>query len=348
MLGARSWCAFGVVFVVLALALWWFFRGVDLAEAWAHLRSANPLWLAASSAVALAGFLARAARWRYLLAPVQSPSPFRSRFAAVAVGFATNNLLPSGRLGEPARAFAYSRAEPVGFPAVFATLVVERLLDGGVIFLLLFMALYSPSLPVGPLPAELAAAARATAAILAVALLVSLAVLARPAQSLLVVELLCSRLPLGRLGAALSRIVGGVAEGLASMRGWRLMLPALAWSVCVWFVQVLSFWLGFVAFDIRLPFAAAFLAAAAAALAAAIPAAPGYVGTLQAAVSISLVQVFGADPEAVLACAVGWHAANLPPITLIGLWYGRRLGVSLARPGGSDAGARTDEGAADG
>ena len=333
--GTGSWWALGAVFVLLALVLWWFFREVDFAEVVEHLAGANPLWLTASSVVALAGFCARAARWRYLLAPIQPRSSFRPRFAAVAVGFAGNNLLPSGRLGEPARAFAYSRSEPVGFPAALATLVVERLMDGGVVFLLLLATLYSPSVPAGPLPAELATAARGTAAVLAVALVVSLAVLARPAQSGRVVEVASSRLPIGRLGPALSGFVAGVAEGLSSMRGWRLMLPALAWSLCVWLVQALSFWLGFVAFDLELPLTAALLTTVATALAAAIPAAPGYIGTLQAAVTIALVQVFGAEPEAILAFAVGWHAVTLPPITLIGLWHARRLGVSLVRPDGS-------------
>ena len=77
-------------------------------------------------------------------------------------------------------------------------------------------------------------------------------------------------------------------------------------------------------------------------MAAALPATPGYIGTLQLAVSLALVQVYGVTPEPVLACALAWHAVNFPPITVLGLWYTRRLGISLtdfrgrgAKPPGS-------------
>ena len=327
----RAKWALAAVLAVVALLLWWLFRDADLAEVWGHLRAGDAPLLAASALVALAGFGSRAARWRYFLAPVQPASPFNSRLAAVAVGFMANNLLPSGRAGEPGRAYAYSRMEPVSFTAALATLVVERLLDGLVIFTLLFVAILSPGFPAEVLPDDLVAAMRGAAAVLGVALAGALLTVAFPVHSL-------------RVGAGLMKVVEGVVNGLASMRGWRLMLPALAWTFCVWLLQSVSFWLGFMAFDIRLPFAAALLTNAAVAFAAALPATPGYVGTLQAAVSVALVQVYGVEAEPALACAVGWHAVNFPPITVLGLWYTRRLGISLRdfRGRGTEAGGPSE------
>ena len=60
---------------------------------------------------------------------------FRPRFAAVMIGFAANNLLPA-RVGEFARALTLARITPVGIAASFATLVVERILDGLALVLL--------------------------------------------------------------------------------------------------------------------------------------------------------------------------------------------------------------------
>lgn len=335
----RSGWAPATVLALVALLLWWLFREADLAEVLEHLRNAGAPLLLASAAAALAGFGARAARWRYFLAPVQPVSPFSSRFAAVAVGFMANNLLPSGRVGEPGRAYAYSRMEPVSFTAALATLVVERLLDGLVIFTLFFVAILSPGFPAESLPGELLAAMRFSAAVLGVALAGALLVVAFPAGALRTGAGLAARLPQGRVSTGLAKVMEGVVKGLASMRGWRLMLPALAWTFGVWILQSVSFWLGFMAFDIRLPFAAALLTNAVVALAVALPSTPGYVGTLQAAVSLALVQVYGVPAEPVLACAVGWHAANLPPITVLGLWYTRRLGISLKDFRGGGAGA---------
>ncbi len=325
----RSRLALAVVLALVGLLLWWLFRDADFAEVWGHLRAADAPLLLASAVVALAGFGARAARWRYFLAPVQPVSPFGSRFAAVAVGFMANNLLPSGRAGEPGRAYAYSRMEPVSFTATLATLVVERLLDGLVIFALLIVAIASPGFPAESLPGELVTGMRGTAIFLGLALAGSLLVVAFPVRSLRVATRLLARLPTGRIATGLMKVMEGVVKGLASMRGWRLMLPALTWTFGVWLLQSVSFWLGFMAFDIRLPFAAALLTNAAVAFAAAAPNTPGYVGTLQVAVSVALVQVYGVAPEPVLACAVGWHAVNFPPITVLGLWYTRRLGISL-------------------
>lgn len=318
-----------VVVALVAVLLWWLFRNVDLAEVWGHIRAADAPLLLASAVIAMAGFAVRALRWKYFLAPVQRHSPFASRFAAVAVGFMANNLLPSGRAGEPGRAYAYSRMEPVGFTAALATLVVERLLDGAVIFTLLFVAILAPDFPAETLPETLAGAMRIAAAGLGAALAGAVLVVAFPSRCLAVGARLVALLPSGRLSTGLTRVMEGVVGGLSSMRGWRLMLPALAWTFGVWLLQSLSFWAGFLAFDIRVPFAAAMLTNGAVAMAAALPATPGYLGTLQGAVSLALVGVYDQAAEPVLACAVAWHAVNFPPITVLGLWHARRLGISL-------------------
>ena len=318
-----------VVVGLVAALLWWFVRDIDFAEVWAHIRSADATLLLASVVVALAGFAARAVRWRYFLSPVQPASPFSSRFAAVAVGFMANNLLPSGRAGEPGRAYAYSRMEPVSFTTALATLVVERLLDGAVILGLIVVAIVSPGFPAEVLPDELAVGMRVGSALLAIVLAATVLVVAFPAHGLRTCARLIARLPPGRLATGLMGVTEGVVAGLASMRGWRLMIPALLWTVGVWILQSLSLWVGFLAFDIRLPFAAALLTNGAVAFAASLPVTVGYVGTLQAAVLLSLVEVYGVAPETALAMAVAWHAVNLPPITILGLWYTRRLGISL-------------------
>lgn len=326
-----------IVVVLVAALLWWLFRDVDLSGVWYHIRTADVSLLFSSAVIGLGGFAVRAVRWQCFLAPVQPRSPFSSRFAAVAVGFMANNLLPSGRVGEPGRAYAYSRMEPVSFTTALATLVVERLLDGTVILALLFVAILSPDFPAGSLPEELARAIRFVAAGLAMVLAGTVLLVAFPSRCLWIGVRLAALLPRGRVSAGLTSVMEDIMEGLASMRGWRLMLPALAWTFGLWLLQSLSFWAGFWAFDIHLPFAAALLANGTVAMAAALPNTPGYIGTLQVAVSFAVVQVYGVAPEPVLAFAVAWHAVNFPPVTVLGLWYTRRLGISLRDYGGAYA-----------
>ena len=317
-------------FVIAAFLIWWLFRNEDPAEVWRHVRNADPWLLLLSVAVTTATFPVRAIRWRYLLAPVQAGSPFRSRFAAVCVGFMANNLLPA-RAGEVARAYSYGRLEPVPAATAFATVVVERFLDGVAILFLLLVALSSPGFPTGELPEALITGIHALSLGLAGALALASLLLIFPNGSLGVAERLSrALLPLGAARAVVS-FAENILAGLAALRGWRLMLPAIAWSVGVSLLQSLSFWAGFFAFGIDLPFQAALLTNATVAIAIAIPSAPGFVGSFHAGAVLALTNVYGVGGTPALGFAFGWHFGSFFPITFMGLWYARQVGLSLGQ-----------------
>lgn len=307
--------------------LWWVFRGEDPVQLWGHIRSADAAMLLLAVALTTATFPVRAIRWRYLLAPARTASPFHSRFEAVCIGFMANNLLP--RAGELARAYAYSRREPVSATTAFATLVVERFLDGVAILTLMLAALATSGVPSVDLPPGIVAGIRVVSIFLAFVLAGAVALVGLGAPVA------------GRVGRAFLparwadsfvRLLRSFILGLESLRGWRLMLPALGWSLGVWTLQSLSLWVGFLAFDIRLGFDAALVTNGSVAIASAIPT-PGFVGTFHAAVKLALVDLYGAAEARALAFAVGWHLGAFFPVTLVGLWYARRLGLSLREIG---------------
>ncbi len=307
----------------------WLFRHEDPAEVWGHIQDAN-FWLLGLAALATtAVFPIRAVRWRYFVAPAQVDSPFRSRLAAVCVGFMANNLLPA-RAGELARAYAYSRLEPVSTATALATLVVERLLDGIAVLVLLLAALASPGFPAETLPEPLVASIQWLSAVLGAILVASLVMLGFPRHSVRIVAAIANALLSKRMATRVIALARNVLEGLRSLRGWRLLVPAFAWSMGLWILQSLSFWIGFFAFGIELSFVAAMLTAATVALAVAIPSAPGFVGTFHVGASLALTDVYGVGEAPALAFAFGWHLAGFFPITLIGLWYARRIGMSMA------------------
>ena len=312
-----------------AVLLWWVFRDQDLAEIWRRFREADALLLTLAVVVTTGAFAVRAARWRFFLAPAQRRSPFGSRFAAVSIGFMTNNLLPSGRLGEFARAYAYSRMEPVSAPTAFATLVVERFADGIVLLALLFLAVASPHFPADALPREVAAAVWGVMSVLGVALLFVLALLVLPDRTTGLAGGLASALLPDRWAAVAVRALEGFVDGLAALREWRLAVSALAWTFGLWLVQSFSLWLGFRAFDIELPFVAAVFLNTVLAFAASLPAAPGYFGTFHSAAKLVLVSVYGAPEAPAIAFATAWHLGSFFPITLMGLWQLRRLDMSF-------------------
>ncbi len=315
--------------VLAAVLLWWVFRGQDLAEIWRQAREADVRFLGLAVAVTTAGFAVRAARWRLFLAPAQRRSPFGSRFAAVCIGFMANNILPSGRVGEFARAYAYSRLEPVSAPTAFATLVVERFADGIVLLALLFLVVASPGFPADALPAEVATAVLGVSSLLGVVFLSVLALLAFPDRSVAAADRMANRLLPARWATPAVRALAGFVSGLAALRNWRLAVPALAWTFGLWLVQSFSLWLGFVAFGIDLPFAAALFLNTVLAFAASLPAAPGYFGTFHWAAKLALVNVYVVPEATAIAFASTWHLGSFFPVTFMGLWYLRRLDLSL-------------------
>src|SRR5262245_3807961 len=112
-----------------------FLRNVDmqgLAEAFRH---AHTHWMGVLLGSIFTNLVIRAWRWQYLFEPRDVPR-FSSSFRATAVGFAARSLLPAAA-GELVRPYFLSRRERTSATGVFATIVIERLLDTITVLILL-------------------------------------------------------------------------------------------------------------------------------------------------------------------------------------------------------------------
>lgn len=324
MLTRRRAAIAGGILLSLAL-LWWALRDVSPAELWAELRAADPWLMTAAVAVATGTFVLRAFRWRVLLLPALPDSSFRSRFGAVCVGFMGNNLLPL-RLGEFARVYTFSRIEPLGMSATFASLVLERLFDGLMLVLLLVVALASSGLAdAGP---AVVRQGSAVAAVVVAAGLLGLWVVSRFPDPLrrAVRRHVLRHLP-ERLAHRLAGTLSSFAHGLGPLRQPTVFLRVLWWSAVIWFWNGASFWLAFLAFDIEAGFAGALLLQSVVALAVSLPSGPGFFGPFEAAARVSLT-IYAVEPARIAGYAAGYHLLTFIPITVLGLWYAHRLGIS--------------------
>jgi uncharacterized protein (TIRG00374 family) len=320
----------GAVGILLgALLLVYSLRGVPLAEVLHEIRRANPFLFLASIAMATAPILVRTWRWRALLEPVRKDTRFRSRWRASMIGFMANNVLPA-RIGEFARAYALSRMEPIPVVASFGSLVVERLLDGMVVVGFFFLAMSLPGFPLAEAGgARFALAARSVLILMAVAGIVLLGMVVWSTRTVAVVERVAGRV----LPASFRRpVVDGLRaflSGLAALRQPRLVVRAVFWSVGVWLVNTYAFWLGFRAFGIDVPFSAALFLQSLVALAVALPSAPGFFGLWEAAARVGLHEIWGVELEKALGFAIGFHMGSFLPVTVLGLYYAWRLGISF-------------------
>ncbi len=325
----------GVLGVLLSVALLWYtFRDVDLAEVWREIRGANVPLLVLTAVALTLPFPLRAFRWRPLLRPSFPDTAFRPRFAATCIGFMANNLLPA-RVGEFARAFALTRFEPVRVSAAFGSLVVERLFDALMVVSLLFIALWWPGFP-DVSGHDFGSYAVGAAAVLVVGFAVLVVMVSWPEKSVGLFEATVARLLPRRLRRLVVDALEAFLDGMAALREWRLVLQVLAWSVVLWLNVAVATWIGFKAFDIHAPFIAAVFLQSIIALAVSLPSAPGFFGVFEAAARVGLVQVWGVESSHAVAFALGLHLAGFIPITVIGLYYLWRAGLSWSDMGRSE------------
>lgn len=313
--------------LVSGLLLWWVLGNVEWHAVRTHIQSASLPLLAATVAIATLTFPLRLLRWRLLLRREDGGLlPFAPLWHAVAIGFMANNILPF-RMGEIMRTITVSRLAAVRFTAAFSSIAVERVFDGLTVVALLAVSLFTAGLPagtaIGGVPiARLAAIA---GGMLGAALLVAIAVVAFPLAAERVIRRV---IPGERLAGRLVALVEGVRQGLSVLRSPGRLASVIAWSLVLWLVNALSFWVAFRAFGIPAGFSAALLLQGVLVLGIAVPSTPGYVGLFEGAIKAVLL-LFAVAPDRAVAYAVTYHVTTFVPIVLLGAWSLLSTSLSL-------------------
>lgn len=324
--------------IAISIALlWWAFKDEDFSKILVELRLADPWWLIAAVAAATGVFWPRAWRWKTLLEPVYPGTTFRSRFHATCIGFMGNNLLPA-RIGEFARVFALSRMERVPIVAGLGSLVIERLFDAVFVVGLLFVALSLPGVPdISALgDGKLQQAANTLPILIAIAFVLGTLLVLFPQRSVGFFEKRIARfLPRG-IRRPIVDALEAFLSGLSVLRSPKLLFSATLQSAGLWLFNALGFYLGCRAFGIDINFAGALLLQSVIALAVSVPSGPGFFGVFELGAKLVLVNLYNVEPERVLAFALGFHLGGFIPVTLMGLFYAWRLGISLKEVGKSE------------
>lgn len=334
----RSWRVWAGVLISAGLLVY-AFQGQSAAEIWDALRRFDGRWLIPALALYGAGVWIRAIRWAVLLRPLV-PVTARDILPIVLVGYTANNVLPL-RTGELVRAYLVRRRFGVRKTAALATIAVERLFDGLTMLGFIFAAMTAISLT-----AELRHLALIAAAVLT-AILLGLAVLTLGGEVRdRLLQLALGPLP-PALAARVERMAMSFLGGLGVLRRkGDLGLVALA-SIVAWGFEAAMYLAlargfgGTVAAVMSVP--AALLTTGVANLATLVPAAPGYVGTFEAGVTLAVTGALGVSRGLALSYAILVHAVLWFPITAAGaiVWWRLHLSVRQARQFADEtAGAR--------
>jgi uncharacterized protein (TIRG00374 family) len=318
--------------LISAVFLWLSARNVDFVEAWRHIQSMNAWVLIPYSVLIILEVVIRAWKWQILLTPVKRCSFVRLN-AATLIGLFANNVLPA-RAGEFVRAYAGSRLESISYSTSFATVVLDRLLDG-----LTVSAIFVLALLFQPLPDEIKLAGYAAAIIYLGTLVVLVGLIVKQNATVRLLEAVLRPFPL-RLRDLGLRIVRSFVEGLSVFRNPRLLAGATAISFLIWVGYALSLYLMFLAFNIDLTVAHAFVVLLILTIVLTLPSSPGFVGAMEWAIVFGL-GLYAVNPDQAFAVAIVYHVTQYLPITIAGLvavWVSRLSVGELAHVQGPPAG----------
>jgi uncharacterized protein (TIRG00374 family) len=302
-------------FVVIAL------RGLNLKEVWIQIQTGNYWWVLPGVAVYFIGVWARTWRWHYLLRPIKS-IPLKTLWPVVVVGYMGNNIYPF-RIGEILRAYVLRRKENVSMSASIATILVERIFDGLVMLIFVFIGL--PLVP--GLPDWLRQTVIMASLAFFGALIVFLVMAARPQTSRTLYQWAFNRFLPNTLQPKFLALADRFMEGLSSLTSLRNILMVFFTSVVIWLLETVKYWFVMFAFNFIVSFFVLMLMNGVVNLATSLPSAPGYVGTFDTP-GIEVLKVFGIDPAIAAAYTLVLHAALWLPITLLGIWYMLRESLS--------------------
>ena len=286
-----------VSLVALGAVVWWATKQErptvpQASEALAPLLLALALYAGAT--------LARGERWHRILADARIPTRRSDAYGLTTVGYMGNNVLPA-RSGDVLRVFLLAPLAHARKRAVLGTVVAERLLDAlalALLFLVLVGGLLRDArIPSGrPVEAVVAGAALAGATALALGVLVA------------------RRSRLAERVRSVARPLAAPTRALASGHGVALLVLSLA----LWTLEAAVYVAVADAADVEHDLIGALYVVALANLFALVPAAPGYVGTFDAAV-VFAVRSLGATGSQALSYLVLLRFLLFVPITLAGL-----------------------------
>lgn len=313
--------------VVSATLLWWSLKDVNFAEVLLHLREARLFPIIVGIVMATLTFVLRIFRWQLLLrAEDGSRLPPGPLWHAIAMGFMANNVLPL-RIGEVVRTFAATRLAGVRFTAALSSIAVERMFDALTVGFFLGLGLLLAGLPadaeVGGVHMGRLATLVGVAAVAGLALAGAVVAFPRAAEATI-----RKLVPFKGLADRLVTIIEGIRQGLSALQSPMRILGVVLWSLAVWGLSALSFYVMFAAFGIEVSFAGALLMQSLIMFGIAVPSTPGYVGVFEAPI-IAVLGLYHVDASLAATYAFTYHITTFIPITLLGAWSVARTNIGL-------------------
>lgn len=334
---------FWIGLLISAVAVAFLVYQVDFEEVTEAFSTAHYGWIVPGVVCATSVIFIRAWRWRYLLGENLQTS-FDARLSATFIGFMANGLLPA-RIGEFVRAWCLGHRERKSKSAVFASIIIERLLDGVWLLLYLVIALWVVPFPeggdTGSTPFDVKALGGISIrsglrwaglfSFLFYSCLISFLVLLRIARkrTLQVVNRVLMRFS-PRFAKKAEATLDGFIQGIYLPTLPSHVVKVIFLTVLLWTIGLGMNFFTLLAFGQNLVWHASLLILVMQAIGVMIPSSPGFVGTFHA-VTVVGIMFYGVLQGVALSYAIVVHVLSFGPVVLIGLGYLWKENLTLGR-----------------
>jgi uncharacterized protein (TIRG00374 family) len=323
---------------IIALSLFYAFRGVKIAELGNALLSARYIYLVPAIALVILSYLFRAMRWRYLIRSIKDVKT-ASLFSPLMVGFMAN-MLPA-RAGEFVRAYLLSRKEQISFSASFATIFIERLFDLIIVLLMLVsVLLFMPEVFVsgdvsgGNDLLNKVKIFGVVSFLLCIFIFIFSALLQfNKDLAMKVIGFFIRPLPL-KWGEKIFVLVGSFSEGLQIIRDKRGFLATVCLSFLIWGIFIFTYYPLYLAFDIdsELPLISSLVVLClTVAIFITVAPTPGFLGSYHLACVTALHGIFGIEKAVALSYGIVAWLVGMGTTVLIGAIFAIKENISIGK-----------------
>lgn len=316
----KFWLGIGVSLFFMALL----FRKIDFNQLWSALVTVDYRYILLAVVCTFVSYFLRAVRWHYLLIP-EKRIPLSSLYPATIIGYMANNVLPA-RLGEFVRAYVLAQREGLQTPAVFASLVIDRLFDGFTVMLILLFTLFTLRLPQGLSEAETVLKTGGVVTFVLYAGVVAFLILLKrqTMRTLAWTGVMLKPFP-QRLTDRIIPLLGSFIGGIRMSSKGGHIAAVLTSSMAVWIFCIIPVNFVLQGFGVNLPITASMFILVLLVFAVMVPASPGFIGTYHYACFKGL-SAFGITGPIAASIALVLHGTAFFPVILAGayhLWRGK-------------------------
>ena len=296
-------CLVSLVLIYLCI------RNIDFKQSVSLLKNADLSLIALGVIIYAASYLVRGFRWDYILMPLKKMKMFQSFFYLV-FGFFMNNILPL-RLGEFVRAIVAGKKLEISRSGVFATIVVERLMDI-IIFIISFflIAMFVPNIPAWLQKSFIACA------IIFGLMFIVLFFMSKDEDKFL--KLLSKfHLP-SKINEIIKSLFIKFASGLKFFQNKKLFFIVFITSIIVWIIEAYAYKTLFAAFGLNVTVIQCLFVIVTTGIATMLPTAPGFIGAIESVGMVTL-GIFGVEDTMAFTAMAATHFVEMMAVYALGI-----------------------------